>query len=360
MQTRLTDLFGIELPIVQAPMAGCNDAQLAIEVCEAGGLGSLPCALLDPAGVRQQLGMIRAQTERPFNVNFFCHAEPTVDPVRRRHWRESLSKYYVELDVDIQHESPAAGRTAFDEVMCEVIEEFRPPVVSFHFGLPSAALVDRVRAAGAMIMSSATSVAEARWLVDRGCDVVIAQGVEAGGHRGMFLTSDVATQMGTIALVPQIVDAVPVPVIAAGGIADARGVAAALLLGAEGVQLGTAYLRCPEATTSPLHRAALERSAETTLTNVFTGRPARAAITRVVRDLGPMSSVVPEFPLAVSEILPLRIKAESIGSDEFTPVWSGQSGALATARPARALTRELVEETRQLLATAVARDADRA
>jgi nitronate monooxygenase len=356
VHTRLTDLFGIELPIVQAPMAGCNDAKLAIEVCEAGGLGSLPCALLDADGARRQLGMIRAHTERPFNVNFFCHAEPVVDLVRQRHWRESLSKYYVELDVDIHHDSPAGGRTAFDEVMCEVVEEFRPTVVSFHFGLPSPALVDRVRATGAKVMSSATSVAEARWLVDHGCDVVIAQGFEAGGHRGMFLTSDVSSQMGTIALVPQVADAVPVPVVAAGGIADARGIAAALLLGAEGVQLGTAFLRCPEATTSPLHRAALEHPVETALTNVFTGRPARAAINRVVRDIGPMSSVVPEFPLAVSDILPLRMKAESIGSDEFTPLWSGQNAASTTARPARALTRQLVDETQRLLAAAATRD----
>ena len=360
MQTRLTDLFGIELPIVQAPMAGCNDAQLAIEVSEAGGLGSLPCALLDAAGVREQVSTIRAETARPFSVNFFCHDEPTVDPIRRRHWREALSKYYVELDVDIQHESPAGGRGAFDDVMCELVEELRPPVVSFHFGLPLPGLVDRVRATGAKIMSSATSVAEARWLVDRGCDVVIAQGVEAGGHRGMFLSADVTSQMGTIALVPQIADAVAVPIVAAGGIADARGIAAALLLGAEGVQLGTAYLRCPEATTSALHRAALARFGETALTNVFTGRPARAAVTRIVRDLGPMSSVVPDFPLAVAEILPLRMKAESLGSDEFTPVWSGQSAALATALPARALTRRLIEETRQLFATAAARNADRA
>ena len=360
MQTRLTDLFGIEFPVVQAPMAGCNDAQLAIEVSEAGGLGSIPCALLDAVGVRQQLGAVRAQTARPFNVNFFCHDEPTADPMRRRHWREALSKYYVELDVDIQYESPAAGRNAFDEAMCEVVEEFRPPVVSFHFGLPSSSLVDRVHATGATIMSSATSVAEARWLVDRGCDVVIAQGVEAGGHRGMFLTRDVSTQMGTIALVPQLVDAVAVPVVASGGIADARGIAAVLLLGAEAAQLGTAYLRCHEATTSALHRAALERSGETALTNVFTGRPARAVINRVVRDVGPMSSVVPEFPLAVSDILPLRMKAESIGSDEFTPVWAGQSAALGTAQPAGALTRRLFEEAEQLLATAAARNARRA
>ena len=355
MQTRLTDLFGIELPIVQAPMAGCTDAQLASEVCEAGGLGSLPCALLDPEGALREVRAIRAQTTRPFSVNFFCHAEPTIDPARHRHWRESLSKYYVELDVDLPHDSPAAGRTAFDEVMCEVVEQIRPPVVSFHFGLPSAVLVDRVRSTGAKIMSSATSVAEARYLVDRGCDVVIAQGVEAGGHRGMFLTSDVTSQMGTIALVPQIADAVSVPVVAAGGIADARGIAAALLLGADGVQIGTAYLRCPEAKTSPLHRAALEHPGETALTNVFTGRPARAAINRVVRDLGPMSSVAPEFPLAVPDILPLRMKAETIGSDEFTPLWSGQSAALATAMPARSLTRQLGEESRRLLAAAAAR-----
>ena len=359
MHTRLTELFGIEVPIVQAPMAGCNDAQLVIEVSEAGGLGSLPCAMLDSGRARQQLDTIRARTARPINVNFFCHAEPAGDPDRQRHWQESLSKYYVELDVDMHQNSPGAGRTAFDDEMCAVVEEFHPRVVSFHFGLPSAALVDRVHATGATIMASATSVDEARWLVDHGCDVVIAQGFEAGGHRGMFLTSDVASQVGTIALVPQVVDAVSVPVVAAGGIADARGIAAAMMLGADGVQLGTAYLRCPEATTSPIHRAALAQPGETALTNVFTGRPARAMVNRVVRDLGPMSSVAPEFPLAVAEVIPLRMKAESIGSHDFSPLWSGQGAALAKPMPAGALTRQLAEETQHILAGAATKFTDR-
>jgi nitronate monooxygenase len=355
MHTRLTDLFGIELPIVQAPMAGASDAEMAIEVCEAGGLGSLPCAMLDVNAARAQLTTIRERTPRPFNVNFFCHAEPTADPVRRRHWREALAQYYLELDLDLRQELPAGGRSTFDLEMCEVVEEFRPAVVSFHFGLPAPALLQRVRATGAKIMSSATSVEEARWLEDHGCDAIIAQGVEAGGHRGMFLTGDVASQVGTIALLPQIADAVSVPVIAAGGIADARGIAAALLLGADGVQIGTAYLACPEATISALHREALRHGDSTALTNIFTGRPARAIVNRVVRELGPLTSIAPEFPLAVADVLPLRAKAESIGSPDFSPLWSGQGAALVKSMPARALTHALAEETRQLLAAAPTR-----
>jgi nitronate monooxygenase len=352
MRTKLTDLLQIDLPIVQAPMAGAHDAELAIAVCEAGGLGSLPCALLDATGARAQLAALRARTSRPVNVNFFCHVEPTVDEARRRHWREALSPYYVELDLDVTHDASVGGRASFGDPQCELVEELRPPVVSFHFGLPAPELVDRVRAAGARIMSSATSVEEARWLEAHGCDVIIAQGVEAGGHRGMFLTDDVSTQIGTMALVPQVVDAVDVPVIAAGGIADARGIAAALLLGAHGVQIGTAYLLCPESSISVLHREALQGDGDTVVTNVFTGRPARARTNRLVRDLGPVSDVVPAFPLAVDDVAPLRAKAESIGSSDFSPLWSGQAAALAHAVPAGALTRRLGEETQQLLVAA--------
>ena len=218
MQTRLTELLDIELPIVQAPMAGSSGVELAIAVSEAGGLGSLPSALLDTQQTRDALKAIRGRTQRPINLNFFCHTPPADDPLRQHRWKEVVAKYYVELGVDQPAAAPSGSRASFDEVMCEVVEEFRPAVVSFHFGLPSAALVQRVRATGATILSSATSVDEARWLEDHGCDVVIAQGADAGGHRGMFLTTDPSTQVGTIALVPQVVDAVSVPVIAAGGI----------------------------------------------------------------------------------------------------------------------------------------------
>src|SRR5207302_6134531 len=198
---------------------------------------------------------------------------------------------------------------------------------SFHFGLPSEDLLVRVRGWGARILSSATTVEEARWLEARGVDAVIAQGVEAGGHRGMFLSDDPNTQVGTFALVPQIVQAVSVPVIAAGGISDAKGVAAAMALGAAGVEMGTAFLLCREATTSAVHRAALKGEAAryTALTNVFTGRPARGIVNRVVREVGPISAAAPAFPLATGALAPLRAKAESQKSGEFSPLWAGQN-----------------------------------
>ena len=227
-----------------------------------------------------------------------------------------------------------------------MLDEFRPAVVSFHFGLPSPELLARVRSWGSKVLSSATTVDEARWLEARGVDAIIAQGFEAGGHRGMFLSDDLTTQVGTLALVPQIVNAVKTPVIAAGGIADAKGVAAALALGAAGVQVGTAYLLCPEATTSAVHRAALKSEAarHTALTNVFTGRPARAIVNRVMKEVGPISAAAPAFPLAASAIAPLRANAESLGSGDFSPLWSGQNASGCKEIPAAQLTRELAAE----------------
>jgi nitronate monooxygenase len=350
MKTRLTELLGIEAPIVQAPMAGSIGSELAIEVARAGGLASLPCAMLGAEAVRAEVGLIREATPRPVNLNFFCHAEPVDDPGVMARWLERLAPYAAELGVELQ---PAAGpgRAPFGPAMCEVVEELRPEVVSFHFGLPAPALIDRVHAAGATILSTATTVEEARWLEGHGADVVIAQGVEAGGHRGMFLSTEPATQIGTIALVPQVVDAVGTPVVAAGGIADARGIAAALMLGADGVQIGTAFLLCPEASTRALHRRALEARAgvPTALTNVFTGRPARSLVNRAVAELGPMARDAPPFPLPAGSMGGLRAAAEHAGSTDFTPLWSGQAGALARSRPAGELIRSWVDEVDRLL-----------
>jgi NAD(P)H-dependent flavin oxidoreductase YrpB (nitropropane dioxygenase family) len=239
------------------------------------------------------------------------------------------------------------NRAPFDGAMADIVDEYHPEVVSFHFGLPEAALLARVRASGAKILSSATTVDEARWLEARGCDAIVAQGFEAGGHRGHFLSEEIATQVGTIALVPQVVDAVKVPVIAAGGIADARGIVAAFALGAAAVQLGTVYLFCPEARVAPPHRAALQETRDdaSVLTNVFTGRPARGIVNRVVRDLGPISPLAPAFPLAAGAIAPLRAAAERTGSGDFTPLWSGQAARLGRALPAGELTRQLAAET---------------
>jgi nitronate monooxygenase len=344
---RIRDLLGIDVPIIQAPMAGFVSSEMVIAISEAGGLGSLPCALLNADQLRAELGAIRQRTPRPINVNFFCHSAPEVDLKREVVWRERLATYYIELGLDPKAPVPSSSRTAFDGTMCDLVAEFKPEVVSFHFGLPGNELVSRVKATGAKILSSATTVDEAKWLESKGCDAIIAQGWEAGGHRGMFLARDISGQVGTMALVPQVADAVKVPVIAAGGIADARGIVAALALGASAVQMGTAFLFCPEAKVGALHRRALieAKDSQTALTNVFTGRPARAIVNRIVRQVGPMSDLAPEFPLAAGALGPLRASSEALGSDDFVPMWSGQAARLGRELPARELIRQLAAET---------------
>lgn len=332
-------------------MAGFALSEMVIAVSEAGGLGSLSCALLNADQIRTEVGSIRQRTSRPINVNFFCHRAPSVDPTRELLWRERLASYYIELGLDPRAPVPSSSRTAFDRTMCDLVVELKPHVVSFHFGLPEKELLSRVKAAGAKILCSATTVDEARWLENEGCDAIIAQGYEAGGHRGMFLTLDISTQIGTMALVPQVVDAVKVPVIAAGGIADARGIIAAMALGAAAVQIGTAYLFCPEAKVGSLHRKALRntKDSRTALTNVLSGRPARAIVNRIVREVGPMSDLAPEFPLAAGALAPLRTKSEPAGSDDFLAMWSGQSASLGRELPAGELTRRLAEDALTIL-----------
>ena len=325
----LTELLGMTLPVIQAPMAGVQGSAMAVAVSNAGGLGSLPCAMLSPQKLRSELSVIREQTSRAYNVNFFCHTMPAPDASREAIWRAALALYYAEFGLDLAGVPTGAGRVSFGEEAADVLQDFKPAVVSFHFGLPSAALMARVRSWGSTIMSSATTVQEARWLEAHGADAIIAQGLEAGGHRGMFLSDDVSTQLGTLALLPQILRAVRVPVIAAGGVADAAGVAAMLSLGAAAVQVGTAYLLCPEATTSAPHRLALQSdaAAHTALTNVFTGRPARGIMNRVMRELGPLSTATPEFPLATAAMAPLRAACEKLGSGDFSPLWAGQNAS---------------------------------
>lgn len=339
----LQSLFGTQFPIIQAPMAGVQDHALAAAVSNAGGLGSLPCAMLSVEGVRKELQALKEKTARPFNVNFFAHTPPTPSPDREAAWREALAPYYKEYGIDPASIPAGPGRMPFSEQAAEVLAEFRPAVVSFHFGLPSADLLERVRGMGSKILCSATTVEEARWLESKGVDAIIAQGLEAGGHRGIFLSDDLTTQIGTFALLPQIVRAVRVPVIAAGGIAGRQEIAAAMALGAAGVQIGTSYLLSKEATTTSLHRAALKSEAaqHTTLTNLFTGRPARGIVNRIIRELGPISAVAPAFPLATSAIAPLRAKAEARGVTDFSPLWSGQNASGCRELPAAEITRQL-------------------
>lgn len=349
---RLLDLFKIDHPIVLAPMAGAMDTELAIAVAEGGGLGSLPVAMLDEAKMRAQVAAFRAATSKPVNLNFFAHTPPVPNNAREHAWRERLKPYYVEYGIDLNAPVPSSNRTPFDAALCAAVEELKPEVVSFHFGLPEAALLSRVKATGCIVMGSATTVEEARWVEANGADVVIAQGYEAGGHRGMFLTESLAHQVGTFALVPQIVDAVKLPVIAAGGIADARGIAAAFMLGASAVQIGTAFLFCPESKIQPPHRAALKcvRDDSTVVTNVMSGRPARGIVNRVMRELGPISDVAPAFPLAGGALAPLNAKAQAQGSGDFGSMWAGQAASLGREVPARELTAKLAAEAQSLMA----------
>lgn len=337
--------LGIRFPIVQAPMAGVQGGALAAAVSSAGGLGSLPCAMLDHDGVRNEVAVIREQTSKPFNLNFFCHLTPTDYAQKEQRWRAALAPYYREFGIDDSSSGPAAMRSPFTLSSAELVEELEPAVVSFHFGLPAADLLERVKRAGAKIFASATTVDEAKWLQDQGADAVIAQGSEAGGHRGMFLSTDLTTQLGTFSLLPQIVRSVSVPVIAAGGIADCKGVKAAVELGACAVQLGTAFLLCDETKTSELHRAAIKSSdsGHTAITNVFSGRPARSIVNRVVRELGPISEQTPPFPLAGAGLAPLRVLAEARGQHDFTSLWCGQNATGCKEVSAVDLTRELAQ-----------------
>jgi nitronate monooxygenase len=340
---RLIDLFKTEFPIVQAAMAGVMDADLVIAAAQGGALGSLPCAMLSVEKTREQINIIRQRVSAPLNMNFFCHSAVDADPQREAGWKQRLASYYEEFGVDPAAPINAANRSPFDSAMCELIEELKPEVVSFHFGLPEPAWMKRIKAAGCIVISSATIVREAIWLEEHGADAIIAQGAEAGGHRGMFLTESITEQPGTFALLPQVVDAVKVPVIAAGGIADGRGIAAAFALGAAGVQIGTAYLHCPEARILPPHRAALAAAHDdsTVITTVMTGRPARGVINRVMREVGPISPDAPAFPHAATALGPLKAAAEKLGKVDFTNLWAGQAVGLGHNLPAAELTRAL-------------------
>jgi nitronate monooxygenase len=343
---RILDLLKIEIPIIQAPMAGSDSVALARSVSSTGALGSLACALLSAEDVREAVSNIRDGMTRPFNLNFFCHTMTPPDAGAIERWKEFLKPHYERLGLDSEKVAESRLRLPFDEGMCAVVEELHPPIVSFHFGLPASDLVLRLKASGIKILSTATTVNEAKWLEARECDAIIAQGVEAGGHRGMFLETDAESQPGLFALLPQLVDAVSVPVIAAGGIADARGAAAAFALGASAVQLGTAYLFCPEANVSPLYRTALAQITDdgTVLTNLFSGRAARAISNRFVEESGPMSDAALPYPYAATLVAPLRAASEKAGSTDYMQMWAGQAARLGKSMPADEFTRTLAVE----------------
>ena len=366
----LEDRLGLRWPLLQAPMAGAQASAMALAVSGAGALGALPCAMLAPDALRRELAVMAA-SGLPYNVNWFCHTPPVPDAAREAAWRAALKPYFDEFGLDIDAVPTGPGRAPFSADAAELMAEFKPPVVSFHYGLPAPALLARVKSWGAFVLSSATTVREALWLEEHGADAIIAQGLEAGGHRGHFLptgrpeaktapsggsarrearerggdcgSDDLSEQMGTFALLPQVVAAVRVPVIAAGGIADAAGVRAARALGAAGVQVGTAYLCADEALTTAAHRAALQSEAarHTVITNLITGRPARGIVNRVMRELGPMSRAPSAFPLATAAMSYLRTQAEKQGCLDFTHFWSGQNASGCRSAPAAEITRAL-------------------
>jgi nitronate monooxygenase len=343
---RILDLFKTEFPIVLAPMAGAIDADLAIAVAQGGGVPSVPCAMISPEKAREQVKIVRQRVSAPINLNFFCHQAVETDPAREAVWRQRLAAYYREHGLDPSAPISAANRAPFDDAFCEVVEELKPEIVSFHFGLPEQRLLERVKTTGAILMSSATIVREALWLEERGVDIVIAQGAEAGGHRGMFLTDNIAEQVGTFALLPQVVDAVKVPVIATGGIGDGRGIAAAFALGASGVQVGSAYLRCPESKVIAIARQALAAANDesTVITNVMTGKPARGVANRAMREVGPISPDAPAFPHSATAFGPIKQAAEKLGKTDFTNMWAGQAVGLGRDMPAADLTRALAND----------------
>ena len=340
---QLLEKLGIRLPIVQAPMAGASTTELAIAVSSAGGLGSIACALLTRDEIRKELEFFRSKSSAPVNLNFFCHQDLPETMVQKAKWQQRLASYYEELSLDPADVIASARRAPFDEDHCRLIEELKPSVVSFHFGLPNADLVERVKNTGAVILSSATTIDEALWLEDKGCDVIIAQGAEAGGHRAMFLENNVSNQPGTINLLEGILSRIHLPVIAAGGIADATGVEEAMAKGAQAVQVGTAYLFCREANVSPLYLKGLQSNRETAITNVFTGKPARAIVNRFVEEVGPISESAPVFPFASGLVAPLRRASEKAQSFDFMQMWSGTK-RIPHSMDAGSLTRALCRE----------------
>ena len=325
-------------------MAAAAGVELSVAAMNAGALGSLACALLDPKQVHEQVAEVRSRASGPLNLNFFCHKMPN-DPDDSA-WRALLSPYYDEYRVE-----PNNGgglRLPFDAEMCAAVEELRPEVVSFHFGLPGPDLLDRVKAIGAVVIGNATSVEESRWLESRGVDAIIAQGFEAGGHTGRFLGDDPAEALGLFSLLPQVVDAVSVPVIGAGGIGDGRGLAAALVLGASAAQLGTAYLHAPETFISDTHRRRL-KGGHSVFTNLMTGGLARGLRGRLIEELGPLRSEAPAYPFASTALAPIRVAAEKQGEYGFGPMWAGQSAPLGTPLQASEITQQFAADALAIL-----------
>ncbi|MGF1476354.1 MAG: NAD(P)H-dependent flavin oxidoreductase [Geminicoccaceae bacterium] len=352
MKTRITDLLRTDWPIVQAPMAGVSSPSLAAAVSNAGGLGSIALGASTPEAADKAIQEVRSQTNKTFNVNLFVHHTPAPDPARDRAWLELMAPLFRALNA----EAPTELRQIYPSFqdwpeMLELLLDLKPPVISFHFGLPDASVIDVLKATGAVLLASATTPDEARAIEAAGIDAIVAQGHEAGGHQGRFSPDPHGDPVGTMALVPQIVAAVRLPVIAAGGIMNGRGIAAALALGAEGVQLGTAYVACPETLANPAYRQMLasDRAVKTKLTPIFSGRPARAIANEFTMQMHAHADAVAAYPLAYDAGKALASAAAASGFDEYAAMWAGQGAGLSRGVPAGELTRTLMAETEEAL-----------
>jgi len=346
---RLCELLQIEHPIIQAPMAGSSTIAMAAAAANAGCMGSHGCAMMTPEVYKDTFDQTRTLTNGALNMNFFCHKAPDIDVQKATFAQEKLTPFYDEFGLgDVPEVKPT--HFPFGETMMEAVLASRPNVVSFHFGLPPQQIIERFKKEGLIILSSATTQAEAKDLERRGVDAIIAQGWEAGGHHGFYLKDNTAS-IGTMALVPQLVDVVDVPVIAAGGIADGRGIAAALALGAAGVQIGTAFLTTDESGVPAPHRASLLASdgSNTNLTKVFSGRPARGIQNRYMDEMAAVENELPDFPLMNTLTGSLRKASAAANKPDFASQWSGQGVALNREGSVGDLIERLVEETRDVL-----------
>ncbi|WP_375738319.1 NAD(P)H-dependent flavin oxidoreductase [Pseudomonas boanensis] len=348
MKNRITDLLSIEHPIIQAPMVGVSTPKLAAAVSNAGGLGSIGIGASTPAQARILITETRALTARPFNVNLFCHRPAQADPCREAAWLEHLRPLFAEFDA----EPPGAIREIYksflaDLEMLDVLLAERPAVVSFHFGLPEQGWIDALKRAGIRLLASATTLEEAEQVERAGVDAVVAQGIEAGGHRGVFEPEKGDAGIGTFALVRLVARHSRLPVIAAGGIMDGQGIAAALALGAEGAQLGTAFVSCPESSANAAYRQALkgERAAHTQITAAISGRPARGLVNRLFTDVGAAGApTLPDYPITYDVAKALHAAASAKGCNDFAVQWAGQGASLAREMPAGELVKLLVKE----------------
>lgn len=348
MKDKATHIPGVEFPIIQAPMVGVSTPKLAAAVSNAGGLGSIGIGASTPEQARAMISETRVLTNKPFNVNLFCHRPAMANAQREAAWLEYLRPYFAEFGATPPAELKEIYKSFLqDEAMLELLLSERPAVVSFHFGLPPQEQIRALKQAGIILLASATTPAEAALVEEAEVDFIVAQGIEAGGHRGVFEPEQGDAGIGTLPLVRLIAKQTRLPVIAAGGIMDGQGIAAAMALGASAVQLGTAFILCPESSANAAYRQTMksERARHTQITSVISGRPARGIINRIFSEVGaPGPYRLPDYPITYDAAKALHAAASARGNNDFAVQWAGQGAALAREMPAAELIRTLVEE----------------